>query len=131
MANRAPPQPKQLRPSSQSPDVEGLLMLGFALVFIVGAFLRRMIGRVGGAAVTAGIGAGISWLLIGTAIAAGTVAVLLFLLSLLVNFAGLSQMGRGGRSGGWSVVVGRWRVLGGGGGWSGGGGGGGGSSGGW
>lgn len=118
-------------------DIGALLMLGFALVFVVGTVLRRMMGRVGGAAVTAGIGGGISWLMIGSAIAAGGVAVLLFILSLLINFAGLSRMG-GHRSGGWGTPWGGgWSggggSWGGGGGWSGGGGmgGGGGASGDW
>ena len=132
-----PPQPKKTQQRSDEFDVGGLLMLGFALVFVVGTALRSMIGRVGGAAATAGIGGAISWFVIGTAVAAGTVAVLLFILSLLVNFSGLSRMGgyrSGGRGptwgGGWSGGGGSW---GGGGGWSGGGGlgGGGGASGNW
>jgi uncharacterized protein len=123
-----PPQPAHGQGNADQFDPGGLLMLGFALVFVIGSILRSAIGRVGGAAVTAGIGGLISWFVIGTAIAAGTVAVLLFLLSLWVNFAGLPGLGRYGRSGGWSG--GSW---GGGGGWSGGGGsgGGGGSSGSW
>jgi uncharacterized protein len=124
------PEPKKAQPRSDDFDVGGLLMLGFALVFVVGTVLRSMIGRVGGAAATAGIGGAISWFVIGTAIAAGTVAVLLFVLSLLINFSGLSRMG-GYRSGGWgSPWGGGWSggggSWGGGGGWSGGGGGGGG-----
>ena len=94
-----PPQPKKPQQRSDEFDVGGLLMLGFALVFVVGTALRSMVGRVGGAAATAGIGGAISWFVIGTAVAAGTVAVLLFILSLLVNFSGLSRMG-GYRSGG-------------------------------
>jgi uncharacterized protein len=131
-----PPQPKAQQRSDDF-DVGGLLMLGFALVFVVGTVLRRMIGRVGGAAATAGIGGAISWLVIGTAIAAGTVAVLLFVLSLFINFSGLSRTG-GSRSGGWGPTLGGgWSGGGswggGGGGWSGGGGlgGGGGASGDW
>ena len=131
------PAPKKGPGRSDDFDVGGLLMLGFALVFVVGAALRRTIGRVGGAAATAGIGGAISWFVIGTAVAAGTVAVLLFILSLLVNFAGLSRVG-GHRSGGWgSPWGGGWSggggSWGGGGGWSGGGGmgGGGGASGDW
>ena len=117
-----PPAPKQTQQRSDDFDVGGLLMLGFALVFVVGTVLRRTIGRVGGAAATAGIGGAISWFVIGTAIAAGAVAVLLFVLSLFVNFSGLSRMG-GSRSGGWGPTWG--------GGWSGGGGFGGGGGGGW
>ena len=120
------PEPKKAQGRSDDFDVGGLLMLGFALVFVVGTVLRRTIGRVGGAAATAGIGGAISWFVIGTAVAAGTVAVLLFVLSLLVNVSGLSRVG-GHRSGGWggSWGGGGWSG-GGGGGWSGGGGGGGG-----
>ena len=117
-----PPQPKKTPQGSDDFDVGGLLMLGFALVFIVGTVLRRTIGRVGGAAATAGIGGAISWFVIGTAVAAGAVAVLLFILSLVVNFSGLSRTG-GYRSGGWGTPWG--------GGWSGGGGSWGGGGGGW
>ena len=130
------PAPKKGPGRADDFDFGGLLMLGFALVFVVGSLLRRTIGRVGGAAATAGIGGAISWFVIGTAVAAGTVAVLLFVLSLLVNFAGLSRVG-GHRSGGWSWGGGGWSggggSWGGGGGWSGGGGlgGGGGASGDW
>ena len=135
------PEPKRKPTQGQADDFDlgGLLMLGFALVFVVGATLRRMFGRVGAAATTAGIGGAISWFVIGTAIAAGAVAVVLFLLSLLVNFSGLSR-GGGHRSGGWGTPWGGgWSGGGGswggggGGGWSGGGGmgGGGGASGGW
>lgn len=118
-------------------DVGGLLMLGFALVFVIGAFLRSMIGRVGGAAATAGIGGAIAWFVIGSAIAAVAIIAVLFLLSLFVNFAGLSRAGSGrsrGWGGGpyWGGGGGGWSG-GGGGGWSGGGGmgGGGGASGSW
>ena len=131
------PQAKKTQQRSDDFDVGGLLMLGFALVFVVGTVLQRMIGRFGGAAATAGIGGAISWFVIGTAIAAGAVAVLLFILSLLVNVSGLSRMG-GHRSGGWGTPWGGgWSGGGswggGGGGWSGGGGsgGGGGASGDW
>jgi uncharacterized protein len=126
-----PPAAKPSRPKSENFDLGGLLMTGFVLVFVVGTFLRRAIGRVGGAAVTSALGSGIAWLVIGSAIAAGTVAVLLFIFSLLVNFSGLantlqnrrSSGSSGGSWGGWSAGGGSW---GGGGGWSGGGGGGGG-----
>ena len=133
------PEPERKPAQSQADDFDlgGLLMLGFALVFVVGAVLRRVLGRVGAAAATAGIGGAISWFVIGTAIAAGAIAVVLFILSLLVGFSGLSRVG-GHRSGGWGTPWGGgWSggggSWGGGGGWSGGGGmgGGGGASGDW
>jgi len=131
------PQPKSGSSGAKSSesDYEGLLMIGFVLVFVVGAILRSIFGRFGGAAATAGLGGVIAWFVIGSVIAVGTVAVLLFVISLIVGFAGVGNMARG-RHGGWSGGSwggggGSWG--GGGGGWSGGGGsgGGGGASGDW
>jgi len=124
------PQPKSGSSSAKSSEseYEGLLMIGFVLVFVVGAILRSIFGRFGGAAATAGIGGVIAWFVIGSMLAVGIVAVLLFVISLIVGFAGVGNMARG-RHGGWSGGSwggggGSWG--GGGGGWSGGGGGGGG-----
>ena len=129
------PAPQQGRPGSGASGSEGLLIFGFVLVFVVGAFLRSVLGRFGGAAATAGIGGTIAWFLLGTAIAAGTAAVVLLILTLLVNFSGASGLAGGRRARGWSGGYWGGSSWGGGssGGWSGGGGfgGGGGSSGSW
>jgi uncharacterized protein len=129
------PSPQQGHRGSGFPGGEGLLMLGFVLVFAVGTFLRSMLGRMGGAAATAGIGGVIAWFLIGTAIAAGVAVVLLLIVMLFVNFAGAAGLAGGRRSRGWSNNTWGGGSWGGGssGGWSGGGGfgGGGGSSGSW
>ena len=128
-----PPAP---RPTSQSDGskLETLLMMGFALVFVVGAVLRSIFGRVGGAAVTGGLGGTIAWFIVGSVLAAGVVGLIVFILTAIFGVAGLSGMRRGGGSygGSWGGGGGGWSG-GGGGGWSGGGGsgGGGGASGSW
>ncbi|MGH8667398.1 MAG: TPM domain-containing protein [Burkholderiales bacterium] len=126
-----PPQAKGGRSGHRGINFESLLMVGFALVFVVAGVLRAMFGRVGGAAITGGIGAVIAWFIVGSLLAAGAVALIVFLLSTVVGVAGLGRsMRRGGYYGGGWGGGGSW---GGGGGWSGGGGmgGGGGASGSW
>ena len=135
------PEPTR-RPGSterQGVNFEALLMMGFALVFVVGGILRAMFGRVGGAALTGGVGGLIAWFIVGSLIGAAAVALIVFVLSTVLGVAGTA---RGARRGGWShgplsggygrggFGGGSW---GGGGGWSGGGGmgGGGGASGSW
>lgn len=128
-----PPQPAAGSRGTKESDYESLLMIGFVLIFVVGAVLRSIFGRFGGAAITSGVGGVIAWLMIGSAIAAGTVVVLIFLISLIAGLSGGSGLGRHSRSGGsWGGGGGSWGG-GGGGGWSGGGGfgGGGGASGRW
>lgn len=112
-------------------NIESLLVMGFALVFVVGAVLRTMFGRFAGALVTGGIGAAAAWFIIGSVVAAAIVAVIVFLLTGVIGLAGTNSMRRGGWSGGSWGGGGGW--SGGGGGWSGGGGsgGGGGASGSW
>ena len=132
------PPPSERPPSAGrgGPNLEALLMVGFALVFVVGGILRAMFGRVGGAAVTGGLGGLVAWFIVGSLIAAGAVTLIVFVLSTILGLAGVA---RGVRRGGWSH--GPWGggygrgggSWGGGGGWSGGGGmgGGGGASGSW
>jgi uncharacterized protein len=130
-----PPAARAPARGTEGSKLETLLMMGFALVFVVGAVLRSMFGRVGGAAVTGGLGGTIAWFIVGSIAAAGLVAVAVFLLTALFGLAGMGGVRRGGwhgghrGGGGWSG--GGWG--GGGGGWSGGGGsgGGGGASGSW
>jgi uncharacterized protein len=90
-----------------------------------------MFGRVGGAALTGGIGGVIAWFIVGSLLAAGAIAFIVFLLSTIMGAAGMGRRGmRRGGCGGGGMGGGSW---GGGGGWSGGGGmgGGGGASGSW
>ena len=127
--------PPQARPRGGS-SVSGwqnLFVIGFFLVFVIGGMLRAVLGRVGGSAVIGAIAGAIAWFVIGSLVAAGIIAVLLFLFSL---FGGMTSTGRGARHGGyypggWSSGGGGFG--GGGGGFSGGGGGfgGGGASGRW
>jgi uncharacterized protein len=114
--------------------VETLLLMGFALVFVVGAALRAVFGRFGGALVSGGIGGLIAWFMVGSLIAGLVVAVIVFFLSGIMGLAGATGLRHGGHGGGWGGRGG-WGGggWGGGGGWSGGGGlgGGGGASGRW
>jgi uncharacterized protein len=126
-----PPPERAARSEAPGSNIESLLMVGFALVFVVAGILRAMFGRVGGAALTGGIGAIIAWFIVGSLIAAGAVALIVFVLSTIMGVAGMGRgMRRGGWTGGGGMGGGSW---GGGGGWSGGGGmgGGGGASGSW
>ncbi len=107
------------------------LIGAFFLVWVVSSFLARILGRVGGAALTGGLVGFLLWLAFSAIVAAAIAGIVVFLLSL---FAG-SQTGRHWSSGGWGSSGGGWSSGGGGGGggFSGGGGGfsGGGSSGSW
>ncbi len=128
-----PPPDRRARRDQPGPDLESLLMIGFALVFVVAGVLRAIFGRVGGAAITGGIGGLLAWFIVGSLVAGFAVALIVFLLSTVFGVSGMRR-GRGGWGGyygghgGWGG--GSW---GGGGGWSGGGGmgGGGGASGSW
>ncbi len=129
-----PPAPKATARSSEGVDgskIETLLLMGFALIFVIGAALRAIFGRFGGALISGGVGGLIAWFIVGSLIAGVVVAVIVFFLSGVVGLAGTSALGRGGHRGSWGGGGG-WSG-GGGGGWSGGGGsgGGGGASGSW
>jgi uncharacterized protein len=100
------------------------LPLLLLLVFVGSSMLRGILGRFGGASVTAGIAAAIVWFLTSTLVIAIGAAVIAFVIALLGGGGGggwtnSRRRGWGGYGGGW-----------GGGGWGGGGGGGGGWSGG-
>jgi uncharacterized protein len=129
-----PPRASGGRAQDRGGNFETLLMIGFALVLVVGGVLRAMFGRVGGAAVTGGIGAVIAWFIVGSLVAAIAVALILFVLSTVFGVAGMGRsMRRGGWGGGYyggGLGGGSWGC---GGGWAGGGGmgGGGGASGSW
>jgi uncharacterized protein len=129
-----PPPSPAARGKDAGSNFESLLMVGFALVFVVAGILRAMFGRVGGAALTGGIGGVIAWFIVGSLLAAGAVALIVFVLSTIMGVAGMGRrMHRGGWTGGhWGGGMGG-GSWGGGGGWSGGGGfgGGGGASGSW
>jgi uncharacterized protein len=94
---------------------EGLLVIGFMLVFVVGGIVRAIFGRFLGSGVIGAIGGVAGWLMLGSIAMGVVVAVVAAFLSLM------GGMGGAGRRGGW--------YSGGfpGGGWGGGGGGGGGS----
>ncbi|HEX4969801.1 MAG TPA: TPM domain-containing protein [Steroidobacteraceae bacterium] len=121
--------------AQRAPAMDGIgsvLPVLLMLVLVGGGILRRMLGRFGGASVTAGIAAAIVWFLTSTLLIAIGAAVLAFVIALLGGGGGGGWTSGGRR--GWGGVGG-WTGggWGGGGGWSGGGGGGwgGGGGGGW
>jgi len=121
------PLPEPARGERGAPAPDGLgtaLPLLLLLVFVGSGMLRRLLGRFGGASVTAGIAAAIVWFLTSTLLIAIGAAVIAFVIALLGGGGGGGwtnprRRGWGGNIGGWG---GGW----GGGSWGGGGGGGGG-----
>jgi len=116
------PLPEPTRGQRGAPSGDGFgtaLPLLLLLVFVGGGILRRMLGRFGGASVTAGLAAVIVWVLTSTLIIAIGAAVIAFVIALLGGGGGGGWTSPGRR--GWGGYGGGW---GGGGGWSGGGGGG-------
>ncbi|HEY0338755.1 MAG TPA: YgcG family protein [Burkholderiales bacterium] len=112
------PPPRGAKPAQSvgGGGFEGLLMVGFMLVFVVGGIIRAIFGRFLGSGVIGAIGGFAGWLMLGSLGAAAVVAVIAAFLSLMGGMAGAGR-GRGGWYSGGSM--GGW----GGGGWSGGGGG--------
>lgn len=113
--------------------LEGLFVVAFILVVVVGSILRAIVGRVPAAAIVGVVAGVLAWFIVGLLIVGIIVSVIAFLFTLAGG--GTGRRGRGGwssgSSGGWSG--GGWSGGGGGGGFSGGGGGfgGGGASGDW
>ena len=98
--------------------LEGLLIIGFMLVFVVGGVVRAMFGKFLGSGVIGALAGVAGWLTLGSiAIGVGVALVAMFL-SLM---GGLGGLGGGRRARGWSS--GGWPGGGFGGGWGGGGGG--------
>jgi len=125
-------------PRWQQRGVESLLPLLLVLAVVGGGILRALLGRFAGAAVTAGLAGGLTWLIVKILGIAVVAAVVTFVVALAGGMPrrGWSSGPRGGRGGGWGSWGGGGLGgggLGGGGGFGGGGGGfgGGGSSGRW
>jgi uncharacterized protein len=123
------PPPRGAKPAQSvgGGGFEGLLMVGFMLVFVVGGIIRAMFGRFLGSGVIGAIGGLAGWIMLGSLVAAGVVAVIAALLSLMGG--GMAGAGRGrggwysgGSPGGWSGGGGGGSSWGGGGGGFGGGG---------
>jgi uncharacterized protein len=132
------PLPEPARGQRGAPGGDGLgtaLPLLLLLVFVGSGMLRGLLGRFGGASVTAGIAAAIVWFLTSTLVIAIGAAVIAFVIALLGGGGGggWASPRRRGYGGGWGGGFGGGWGGGGGGGWSGGGGGfgGGGASGRW
>ena len=112
------PQRKSKGGGSSGP-LETLLMVGFVLVFVVGNVLRRMVGRLPGAAIVGGAAGFLGWAVIASLPVGIVLGLLAFGLSMLLGVAGsLGGVGSG------RVGSRGWGGGGGGGGWGGGGGGG-------
>jgi uncharacterized protein len=109
------PPPSQRGERAQSGNLEGVIVIGFMLVFVVGGIVRAIFGRFAGSGVIGGLAGLAGWLVLGSiAIAIGIALVAMFL-SLAGGMAG------GRRRAGW--YSGPWTRGGFGGGWGGGGGG--------
>jgi uncharacterized protein len=126
------PPPRGAKPERPAGGgLEGLLFIGFMLVFVVGGIIRSMFGRFAGSGIIGAIGGAAGWLMLGSVAAALGVGVLAAVLSLMGGTGGM--LGGRGRSGWYSGGWGGGGFGGGGGSWGGGGGGfgGGGASGRW
>jgi len=120
------PLPEPTNSQRSAPGADGLgsvMPVLLLLVFVGGGILRRILGRFGGASVTAGLAAAIVWFLTSTLVIAIGAAVIAFVIALLGGGGGggwsSGRRGWGGYTGGWG---GGGFGGGGGGGWSGGGG---------
>lgn len=116
------PLPEPAPSQRGAPNAEGFgsfLPVLLLLVFVGGGILRRLLGRFGGASVTAGLAAVLVWVLTSTLVIAIGAAVIAFVIALLGGGGGGGWTSPGRR--GWGGYTGGW-----GGGWGGGGGGGGG-----
>jgi uncharacterized protein len=114
------PEPTPSQRSAPSADGFGsVLPVLLLLVFVGGGILRGILGRFGGASVTAGLAAAIVWFLTSTLVIAIGAAVIAFVIALLGGGGGGGWTNAGRRR--WGGYTGG---LGGGGGWGGGGGGG-------
>jgi uncharacterized protein len=135
LSERAPPPPAKMR--STGFNFETMLILLFVVVPIVGGILTRLLGRIGGGGVGAGIVGAAAWL-VGGSIVIGAIAALVAFIVIIFFGAGTGLGGRGGGlwlpGGGGGFGGGGFGGGGGGGGFGGGGGGsfgGGGASGDW
>ena len=117
------PLPEPERAQRDAPGDEGLgnaLPLLLLLVFVGSGILRGMLGRFGGASVTAGIAAVIVWALTSTLVIAIGAALIAFVIALLGGgggggWASPGRRGRGGYGGGWGGGFGGGGTFGGGG----------------
>jgi uncharacterized protein len=80
--------------------LEGLLVMGLMLVFVVGGIVRAMFGRFLGSGVIGALAGAAGWIMLGSIAVAVGVAVVAMFLSLMGGMAG-GRRGRGWYSGGW------------------------------
>lgn len=95
------PPPPAHREDGSGPDLQGLLVLGFILVFVIGGVLRSMFGQLVGSSLV-GIAAGVvGWFMVGTLVIGIAAGIIAFIVSLAG--AGRGFHGGGGlEGGGWS-----------------------------
>src|SRR5687767_6752387 len=97
-----PPPAERARDGSFGENLEGLLFIGFMLVFVVGGMIRAALGRFAGSGVIGAIGGVAAWLILGSLIAGLVVGLIAAVLSLMGGMGGLGASRRGGWGGGWS-----------------------------
>jgi uncharacterized protein len=83
------------KPGAQGGGLEGLLIVAFMLVFVVGGIIRAIFGRFLGSGVIGAIGGAAGWLMLGSVAAGVVVAAIAAVLSLM------GGLGGGARRGGW------------------------------
>src|SRR5687768_7096821 len=96
-----PPPPTSARSESIGDNLEGVLFIGFMLVFVVGGMIRAALGRFAGSGVIGAIGGVAAWLILGSLIAGLVVGLIAAVLSLMGGMGGLGPSRRGW-GGGWS-----------------------------
>jgi uncharacterized protein len=108
-----PPRRGVQRDAADGTSLQQLFVMGLLLVFVIGGILRALFGRLLGSGIIGAVGGFVAWVLIGSAIGAAVLGILMAVVSALTG-----SMPRGGRRypGGWGS--GGW----GSGGWGGGGG---------
>jgi uncharacterized protein len=120
------PAPARRESGSGSRGLESILPIVLMVALVGGQILRRLFGRVGGAATTSVLVGGIVWFIVSVLGVAFVAALIAFVITLMSGGGGGGWYSSGrGRRGGWTSGGGfGGGGLGGGGGWSGGGGGG-------
>jgi uncharacterized protein len=117
------PPPRARAPAQQGIGLQELFVMGMLLVFVAGAIVRAMFGRMLGSGIVGAVGGFIAWMLVGSLVAAIALGVLVAIVSAIAGGGSRFPPGRGGwyPGGGWSSGGGGGGFGGGGGGFGGGG----------
>ena len=98
----APPMAQRPLNNIDGGRLHSLFVIGLILVFVVGGFLRSVVGRLPAAGVIGGVLGVIAWFIASSLIAAAVVGIIAFVFTLAGGGAGRGGLGRGGWGGGWS-----------------------------